>query len=139
MKKLTGIFLCATCALSLASCNKWEEADPVFIASSGYELRIGQRVVLSCDPLTWQFGFSPDTKECRVSDDQMKTYWLARCSEVPQSKGQKVNATITYTAGGEVKTAKGKFEVAKVEGEKVWLWCGEKNNLIGVTVRIIRQ
>ena len=139
MNRLSAILLCAACAASVASCNKWAEADSTFVDSSGYELRVAQRVVLSCDPLTWQFGYSPDTKEFRVSDDQMKTYWLARCSAIPQTKGQKLNATVSYTSGGEVKSIKGKFEVAKIEGDKVWLWCGEKNNHIGVSVRLIRQ
>ena len=139
MRKLILTLFCAAGALALSSCHKWAEPDSTFVAGSGYEFRIGQRVVLSCNPVTWQFGYSPDTKECRVSDDQMKEYCLVKCSEEPRTKGQKLNAVITYTSGGEVKGIKGKFEVAKIEGEKVWLWCGEKNNHIGVTVRVIRQ
>ena len=138
MRTWLRIFLIITSLLSLASCNRNLEPDSSFIAGSQVQLKVAGSVIHTYDPLTWQLGYNPTTREFRVCDDAMRNYYYVTCSAVPSSKGQKLEATITWSSGSSTQSMKGKFEVSKVEGDTYWLWCGDKKSPIGVTVRILR-
>ena len=124
--------------LAAASCNRTLEPDSTFVAGSGITLKVGGRVIYTYDPLTWQLGYNPTTREFRASDDAMKNYFFVTCSAIPTSAGQRLEATITWSSGSSIQTSKGKFEVAKVDGDRCWLWCGDKKTPIGVTVVVLR-
>ena len=138
MRTWLRIFLIITSLLSLASCNRDLEPDSSFIAGSQVQLKVAGSVIHTYNPLTWQLGYNPTTREFRVSDDQMKNYYIVNCSTIPSSVGQKIDATITWTTAGGTKSIKGRFEVAKAEKDRYWLWCGDKKIQTGVTVRILR-
>lgn len=138
MRTWLRIFLIITSLLSLASCNRDLEPDSSFIAGSQVQLKVAGSVIHTYNPLTWQLGYNPTTREFRVCDDAMRNYYYVTCSAVPSSKGQKLEATITWSSGSSTQSMKGKFEVSKVEGDTYWLWCGDKKSPIGVTVRILR-
>lgn len=125
------------CAIS-SSCVRTAEPDSTFVATEGLQLKVDGQVVLTYDPLTWQLGYNATEIEFRASDDSMKEYFFVTCSKLPSSLGQKLDATVTWSSGGAAKSLKGRFEVAKVEGDIYWLWCGEKKIRTGVTVRILR-
>ena len=125
-------------ALVIPSCTRTIEPDSTFVAGSGIQLKVAGQVIHTYDPLTWQLGYNPTTREFRASDDAMKNYFFVTCSAVPSSKGQKLDATVTWSSGSSTQSIKGKFEVAKAEGDTYWLWCGEKKTQTGVTVRVLR-
>jgi len=102
------------------------------------ELNVAGTVIHKYDPLTWQLGYNPSAREFRVFDDSMKNYYIVTCSAIPSSTGQKLEATVTWSSGSSTQSAKGKFEVAKAQGDTYWLWCGDKKNPVGVTVRILK-
>ncbi len=126
-------FLSATCA-----CSGTLEPDSTFVAGSGIQLKVNGGVVYDYNPLTWQLGYNPSSREFRASDDAMKNWFFVTCSAVPSSVGQKLEATVTWSAGSATQTVRGKFEVAKVQGDTYWLWCGEKKTQTGVTVRVLK-
>ena len=130
-------FLIAGILLSFG-CNRTLEPDSTFVAGSDIQLKVAGRVIYTYDPLTWQLGYNPTTREFRVSDDAMKNYYFVTCSSIPSSLGQKLEATVTWLSGSSTQSVKGKFEVAKVEGDTYWLWCGEKKTQTGVTVVVLR-
>lgn len=138
MRTWLRIFLIIASVLCLMSCNRGLEPDSSFIAGSQVQLKVAGSVIHTYDPLTWQLGYNPTTREFRVCDDAMRNYYYVTCSAVPSSKGQKLEATITWSSGSSTQSMKGKFEVSKVEGDTYWLWCGDKKSPIGVTVRILR-
>lgn len=125
-------------AFLFSSCDRTLEPDSSFIGSSDIELSIGGSVVYKYDPASWQLGYNASKKEFRVFDDSMKKYYTVTCSTLPSSTGQKLEATITWSSGSSTQTTKGKFEVAKTQGDTYWLWCGDKKTRTGVTVRILR-
>ena len=137
MKKIILLIIAASAAC-LASCSGALEPDSGFVAGSDVQLMIGGRVIYTCDPLTWQLGYNPSSREFRASDDSMKDFFFVTCSSVPQSKGQKLDATIFWSSGSSTQSTKGHFEVAKVQGDTFWLWCGNKKNPAGVTVVVLR-
>ena len=95
-------------------------------------------MIYTYDPLTWQLGYNPTTREFRASDDAMKNWFFVTCSAVPSSVGQKLEATVTWSSGSGTQSLKGKFEVAKAERDIYWLWCGDKKTQAGVTVCVLR-
>lgn len=138
MKASANILTAILAVISLSSCNRTLEPDSSFIGSSDIELTVAGSVVHKYDPLTWQLGYNQTTREFRACDDAMRNYFIVTCSTVPSSTGQKLDATVTWTTGGSVQSVKGRFEVAKAQGDTYWLWCGEKKTRIGVTVRVLR-
>ena len=136
MKRTFSILLVA--ATMCISCNRTLEPDSTFVAGSGLQLMVAGQVIHTYDPLTWQLGYNPTAREFRAGDDAMKNYFFVTCSAVPSSKGQKLDATVTWSSGSSTQSVKGRFEVAKVEGDTYWLWCGDKKTQTGVTVRVLR-
>lgn len=136
MKRTFSILLVA--ATMCISCNRTLEPDSTFVAGSGIQLKVAGQVIHTYDPLTWQLGYNPTAREFRAGDDAMKNYFFVTCSAVPSSKGQKLDATVTWSSGSSTQSVKGRFEVAKVEGDTYWLWCGDKKTQTGVTVRVLR-
>ena len=136
MKRLLFVLLAA--AVTVPSCTRTLEPDSSFVAGSGIQLKVAGQVIHTYDPLTWQLGYNASDKEFRASDDAMKDYFFVTCSAFPSSKGQKLDATVTWSTGSSTQSVKGKFEVAKVEGDTYWLWCGDKKTQTGVTVRVLR-
>lgn len=138
MKASLNILTAILAVILLSSCNRTLEPDSIFIGGSDIELTVAGSVVHKYDPLTWQLGYNPTTREFRASDDGMRSYFFVTCSAVPASTGQKLDATVTWTSGGSVQSVKGRFEVVKAQGDTYWLWCGDKKTRTGVTVRVLR-
>ena len=139
MKRLTLIVLPLFLSVAvLSSCDRTLEPDSTFIGSSEIELTVGGSVVHRYDPVSWQLGYNPATREFRACDDGMKKYFFTTCSAVPSSVGQKLEATIIWSSGSSTQSMKGRFEVAKVQGDTYWLWCGDKKTRTGVTVRVLK-
>ena len=138
MRTWLRIFLIITSLLSLASCNRNLEPDSSFIAGSQVQLKVAGSVIHTYDPLTGQLGYNSTKKEFRVGDDQMRNYYTVTCSTIPSSVGQKLDATVTWTIENSTKSVKGRFEVAKADKDRYWLWCGDKKIQTGVTVCILR-
>ena len=122
----------------MTSCDRSLEPDSSFVGSSEIELTVGGNVVHKYDPDSWQLGYNSSKKEFRVFDDSMRNYYIVNCSALPSSAGQKLEATVTWSSGSSTQTTKGKFEVAKANGDTFWLWCGDKKNPTGVTVVLLR-
>ena len=139
MKNIARSIIPVILAMVLAtSCNRTLEPDSTFVGSSNIELTVAGNVIHKYDPASWQLGYNPSRKEFRVFDDPMKNYYTVTCSAIPSSTGQKLEATVTWSSGSSTQSTKGKFEVAKAQGDTYWLWCGDKKSPVGVTVRILK-
>ena len=136
MRKYCLFFILA--ALCLSSCSRTLEPDSGFVASRDVQLKVAGQVIYTYDPVTWQLGFNRETCEFRALDDGMNNYFFVTCSGVPSSVGQKLEATVVWSSGSSTQSVKGKFEVAKVQGDTYWLWCGDKKVQTGVTVVVLR-
>ena len=133
-----SFLLLAMAVVSFSSCDKTLEPDSTFVGSSDIELTVAGSVIHKYDPASWQLGYNQANREFRVFDDSMKQYYIVTCSAIPSSTGQKLEATVIWSSGSSTQSAKGKFEVVKAQGDTFWLWCGDKKNPVGVTVRILK-
>ena len=138
MKRVLRAFILVAGIILAWSCSRTLEPDSSFVGGSDIQLKVGGRIVYTYDPVTWQLGYNPTTREFRASDDGVRNYFYVTCSAIPSSKGQKLEATVTWSSGSSTQSVKGKFEVAKVDGDTYWLWCGDKKTQTGVTVRVLR-
>ena len=138
MKRSIYSYLLLPFLLLLVSCDRTMEPDSSFVAGSGIQLMVAGRVILTYDPPTWQLGYNPSANEFRAGDDAMKNFFIVTCSKCPSRLGEKIDATVSWTVGNATESLKGRFEVAKVEGDRYWLWCGDKKTQAGVTVCVLR-
>lgn len=138
MRTLIRLLPILAAALAICSCSRTLEPDSMWVGGTGMELNVAGTVIHKYDPLTWQLGYNPSAREFRVFDDSMKNYYIVTCSAIPSSTGQKLEATVIWSSGSSTQSAKGKFEVAKAQGDTYWLWCGDKKIQTGVTVCILR-
>lgn len=129
------LVLAAACAAALSSCHKTLEPDSEFIDSNAVQLSFKGKQVMTYSPATCQLGFMLSRREFRMFDDQMKNWCTVVCSEMPSEVGQKLDATVTWSTSGSEGSEKVKVEVVKVSGKDYWLWCGNKNKRLAVTVR----
>ena len=134
---LTKIAVAAAAMLAMLSCTHEISPDSSFVASSDVQLVIKGKTICTYDPATWQLGFKKSDMEFRMFDDAMKNICTVTCSELPKTEGQKIEATVTWNTVSEDGSAKGKFEVVKVNGKECWLWCSSKSKQIAVTVRYL--
>ena len=73
----------------------------------------------------------------RAGNDDMSSYFVITCNELPTTVGQEVRGEIKWTSGSSVKTASGLvFKVEKYEDTGlVWLWCAADKT--GAVVKIL--
>ncbi len=138
MRRRSVLFPLIVFVLILSSCHRGLEPDSSFVGGSQVQLKVAGSVIHTYDPLTGQLGYNSTKKEFRVGDDQMRNYYTVTCSSIPSSVGQKLDATVTWTIENSTKSVKGRFEVAKADKDRYWLWCGDKKIQTGVTVCILR-
>lgn len=99
-----------------------------FLVNEGISLFVNGELILSYTPETHQIGFSPDTGEIRVSDDNMADYFIFRyAGEMPSNAGDEMTADIEYTTSDNLKKLKGvSFRVTRTDEATglIWLWNG---------------
>ena len=133
-RSLTAYIIAAVCALTATSCHKTLQPDSSFVDSSSIQLSFKGKKILEYCPATFQLAFKASRKEFRMFDDQMKRWCIVTCSELPSEQGQKIDATVSWSTPESDGQEKVKMEVVKAVGDEYWLWCGNKNKRLAVTV-----
>lgn len=89
----------------------------------------------SHDPASCQTGFNAAKNEFRAQTDNLSAWFVIRCSQMPVSEGDEIEADLSWTGPTNNKTMKGlDFKVKKVSGDgMIWLWC--RSAKIGVTIK----
>ena len=133
MRKLAVILLLSL--LALTGCQD-ERQRAAFCENEGVRLLVGGSIAFSYEPNTCQLAFSRDRREFRAFTDSMSDFFVATFSRVPDSMGQRLTASLTWTTEREVLTRKNlTLEVVRLEGDMVWLWSA--SGRIGLVVRIL--
>lgn len=125
-----------TLALCLTACSE-EVLDPAFIANPDIRMEIEGRTVFKYDPITCQQSFNADKRRFIVHTDSMTDYYIVTLSDLPSEEGRTINGDVSWTTlSSGTQTKKNiAFKVAKLEGNKVWLW--NARNRIQLTVSIL--
>lgn len=133
MRRIAVILLLSL--LALTGCQD-ERQRAAFCENEGVRLLVGGSIAFSYEPNTCQLAFSRDRREFRAFTDSMSDFFLATFSRMPDSMGQRLTASLTWTTEREVLTRKNlTLEVVRLEGDMVWLWSDAGR--IGLTVRIL--
>lgn len=126
-------------ALTLAGCDKKKEPgmDPGLETATDVCLNVkGSRIFTYAEGTT-QLGFNRALRQFRAGNDDMSSYFIVTCSELPVKEGQEIRADISWTSGSTVKTSsKVAFTVEKIEDTGlVRLWCAADKT--GAVIKIL--
>ena len=126
-------------ALVLAGCDDKKEPgmDPGLETAADVCLNVkGSRVFTYAEGTT-QLGFNRTLRQFRAGNDDMSSYFIVTCSELPVKEGQEIRADLTWTSGSTVKTStRVALKVEKIESTGlVRLWSAADKT--GAVIRIL--
>ena len=134
MRKLLYI---AACLLTLSGCTEKVEMDLELYESDQVGLMVKGKKVFTYVEGNTQLGFNRTLRQFRAGNDDMSSFFVITCSELPREEGQEFRADVQWTSGSSVKTSGGlTFKVEKYEDTGlVWLWCATDKT--GAVVKIL--
>ena len=88
-------------------------------------------------PTTCQIGYSSESYEFRLIDNNLRDWFVFRSDTKPTDIGQKVNAYLEYTSQNATKKLTDlTFSVEKTAQDgTTWLW--NKDKKIGVIIKVL--
>ena len=115
------------------------EMDPALYESEQVSLMVKGSKVFTFSEGDGQLAFNRTLKQFRAGNDDMSSYFVITCSDLPRQEGQELKADIQWKSGNPVKTTSGiTLKVEKMDGAGlVWLW--NATNKTGAVVRILNQ
>ena len=118
------LFVIALFALLCSGCKKKVEMDLEMYNSDQVSLMVKGKKVFTYTEGTCQLGYNPSLRQFRAGNDDMTSFFVLTCSDLPRQEGQEIRAEIKWTSGSSVKTSGGvSLKVEKYDGTGlVWLW-----------------
>ena len=111
--------------LLCTGCNRKKvEMDLDMYNSNQISLMVKGKKVFTFDEGTCQLGYNRNLKQFRAGNDDMTSFFVLTCTDLPRTQGQEIRADLQWTSGSSVKTSNGlTFKVEKYEDTGlVWLW-----------------
>ena len=114
--------------LFLTGCREKEKTemdmDPDIFNGSQVSLMVKGKRVFTFDEGTGQLGYNGTLRQFRAGNDDMTSFFVLTCGELPRTEGQEVRVTLQWTSGSAVKTSTGlNLKVMKYDNTGlVWLW-----------------
>ena len=138
MRKFLHILLAV---IVLAGCDrksKEPETDPEIQSATQVFLKVKGNTVFKYSEGNTQMTYNEKLREFRAGNDDMSSYFVITCSELPVREGQELRADIKWTSGGKEKPSTGiNFKVVGYESTGlVRLWCASDKT--GAVVRILK-
>ena len=139
MRKYLYIILLSL--LSAVACREKEtvEMDLGMYESDQICLMVKGKKVYTFSDGDGQLAYNRTLRQFRAGNDDMSSYFVLTCSDLPRQEGQELRADIQWTSGNSVKSSSGiTFKVEKMDGTGlVWLW--NAANKTGAVVKILNQ
>ena len=100
------------------------DMDPEMYQSSQVSLMVKGKRVFTFDEGTGQLGYNEKLRQFRAGNDDMTSYFVLTCKELPRTQGQELKADLQWTSGNSSKSSNGlTFKVEKINDTGlVWLW-----------------
>ena len=110
--------------LLCASCKEKVEMDLDMYNSDQVSLMVKGKKVFSYDEGDGQLAYNRSLRQFRAGNDDMTSFFIITCSELPRQEEQEIVADIQWTSGSSLKTSRGiRLKVEKYDGTGlVWLW-----------------
>ena len=123
--------------LLCAGCKEKVEMDLEMYNSDQVSLMVKGKKVFTYSEGTCQLGYNRDLRQFRASNDDMTSFFVLTCGELPRQEGQEIRAELKWTSGSSVKTSGGLvFKVEKYDDTGlVWLW--NSADKTGAVVKIL--
>ena len=121
----------------LTGCKEKVEMDLDMYNSEQVSLMVKGKKVFTFDEGAGQMAFNRTLRQFRTGNDDMTSFFVLTCSELPREEGQEIRADIQWTSGNSAKTTKGiTLKVEKYDGAGlVWLW--NASDKTGAVVKIL--
>jgi hypothetical protein len=126
-----------TWVLIFAGCKEKVEMDLEMYNSDQVSLMVKGKKVFTYSEGTCQLGYNRDLRQFRASNDDMTSFFVLTCSELPRQEGQEIRTELKWTSGSSVKTSGDLvFKVEKYDDTGlVWLW--NSTDKTGAVVKIL--
>ena len=124
--------------LVCAGCDKKKvEMDLDMYNSEQVCLMVRGKKVFTFDEKNGQLSYNRTLRQFRAGNDEMTSFFVLNCSQLPREEGQEIEADIQWTSGNSLKTSSGiSLTVEKYDGTGlVWLWDAEDKT--GAVVKIL--
>ena len=127
--------------LSAVACKEKEtvEMDLGMYERNQVCLMVKGKKVYSFSDGEGQLAYNRTLKQFRAGNDDMSSFFVLTCSDLPRQEGQELRADLQWTSGSSVKSSTGiTFKVEKMDGTGlVWLW--NATDKTGAVVKILNQ
>ncbi|MBQ9192483.1 MAG: hypothetical protein IJ156_02035 [Bacteroidales bacterium] len=123
--------------LLLSGCESKNKIDPELSGMTEVGLKVKGKSVFTYTEGSTQLSFNRSLRQFRAGNDDMTSFFVITCDQLPTGEGQQVKADVQWTSGSSVKTTTGlTFEVEKYESTGlVWLW--NASDKTGAVVKIL--
>ena len=137
MRKSLPIITLLVILLLGTGCKKKVEMDLDMYNSEQVSLMVKGKKVFSYDEGDGQLAYNRTLRQFRAGNDNMTSFFIITCSELPRQEEQEITADIQWTSGSSLKTSRGiRLKVEKYDGTGlVWLWNAADKT--GAVVRIL--
>ena len=118
------LYIIAFAVLACAGCKERVDMDLEMYNSEQVSLMVKGKKVYTYDEGAGQMAFNRTLRQFRTGNDDMTSFFVLTCSELPREEGQEIRVDIQYTSGNSVKpTYSITLKVEKYDGTGlVWLW-----------------
>ena len=117
------LYIIALLTLLLSGCKKKVEMDLDMYNSNQVSLMVKGKKVFTFDEANGQFGYNRSLRQFRAGNDDMTSYFVLTCSELPRSEEQEIRATLQYSSGSSGKSMDITLKVEKYDDTGlIWLW-----------------
>lgn len=134
---MTGRILAVAGLILLAACEPKNKIDPELSGMTEVGLKVKGKTVFTCTEGTTQLAFNRSLRQFRAGNDDMTSFFVVTCDQLPTLEGQQVKADIQWTVGSSRNSISGiTFQVEKYDGTGlVWLW--NASDKTGAVVKIL--
>ena len=117
------LYIIALLTLLLCGCKKKVEMDLDMYNSNQVSLMVKGKKVFTFDEANGQLGYNRSLRQFRAGNDDMTSYFVLTCSELPRAEEQEIRATLQYSSGSSGKSMDITLKVEKYDDTGlVWLW-----------------
>ena len=133
------LYIIVLLVLAFTGCKKKVEMDLTLYESEQVGLMVKGKQVFTFTEGDGQLGYNRTLKQFRAGNDDMTSFFVLTCSDLPRQEGQEFRADLQWTSGNSVKSSSGiTLKVEKMDGAGlVWLW--NATDKTGAVVKILNQ
>ena len=131
------LYIIVLLSLLCSGCKEKVEMDLDMYNSDQISLMVKGKKVFTYSEGDGQLGFNRTLRQFRAGNDDMTSFFVLTCDELPRVEGQEIRAEIKWTSGSSVKTSSSlTLKVEKYEDTGlVWLWSSADKT--GAVVKIL--